>query len=125
LIYATGWLRFDPILSLVIGLLVLHSSWKLIRESIEILMESTPRHLDPRAIRRSVLLCHGVENVHDLHVWSIGSRSHALSAHVVVPDQADLCEVRSRIEEVLRKEFQLSHTTLQLEVQQGCGEAHD
>ena len=125
LIYFTGKWIFDPLLSFVIGFLVLHSSWGLIRDSINILMESTPKHLDPTIIRQSVLLCPGVENIHDLHVWSIGSRSHALSAHIVVPAQTDLSEVRERVEDVLRKEFHLSHTTLQMEVLQPCEEAHE
>jgi cobalt-zinc-cadmium efflux system protein len=125
LIYATGWLPFDPILSLVISLLVLHSSWALIRDSINILMESTPKHLDPGAIRQSVMLCDGVENVHDLHVWSLGSQSHALSAHIVVPTHSDPSEVRNRVEEVLRGRYHLSHTTLQMEVHRACEESHE
>lgn len=125
LIYETGWLPFDPILSLVIAMLVLRSSWTLIRDSINILMESTPKHLDPGDIRSSVMRCDGVENVHDLHIWSLGSREHALSAHIVVPTHSDPSEVRNRVEEVLRGRFHLSHTTLQMEIVQGCEETHD
>lgn len=125
LIYVTGWLLFDPILSLVISLLVLHSSWTLIRDSINILMESTPKHLNSDAIRQSLMSCAGVENIHDLHIWSLGSRSHALSAHIVIPVHTDPSEVRNRVEEVLRDNFHLDHTTLQMEVQQICAETHD
>lgn len=125
LIYFTGWYTFDPILSFAIGALVLYSSWSLIRDSINILMESVPKHLDPTVIRRSVLLCRGVENIHDLHIWSISSRSHALSAHIVVPPQTDAAEVRERVEEILRTEFALDHTTLQIENSEGCFPSHD
>jgi cobalt-zinc-cadmium efflux system protein len=125
LIYLTGWLTFDPILSIVISLLVLHSSWTLIRDSINILMESTPKHLNSEAIRQSLLLCDGVENIHDLHVWSLGSRSHALSAHIVILTHSDPSEVRTRVEEVLRGQFHLSHTTLQMEILEACEETHD
>ena len=125
LIYLTNWLNFDPILSLVIAALVLHSSWTLIRDSINILMESTPKHLDPVDIRQSLLGCAGVENIHDLHIWSLGSREHALSAHIVVPTHSDPSEVRTRVEEVLRGRFQLNHTTLQVEIRQGCEETHE
>ena len=125
LIYFTGKWIFDPILSFVIGFLVLHSSWGIIRDSIHILMESTPKHLDPLIIRRSVMLCPGVENIHDLHIWSIGSSSHALSAHIVVPVHTDPSEVRGRVEDVLRNEFHLSHTTLQMEILEPCEEAHE
>ena len=125
LIRFTGNTVFDPLLSFLIGLLVLHSSWGLIRDSINILMESTPKHLDPTAIRQSVLLCQGVENVHDLHIWSLGSRLHALSAHIVIPTHIDPSEVRGRVENILREEFHLSHTTLQMEIRQPCEEAHE
>ena len=125
LIYVTGWYPFDPLLSVLIGILVLYSAWSLIRESISILMESVPKHLDPTAIRISVMRCEGVENIHDLHIWSIGSRSHALSAHIKIPSQIDPSDVRRRVEELLRKQFNLDHTTLQVEVQEACLESHE
>lgn len=124
LIATTKWYPFDPILSLVIGVLVLYSSWTLIRDSVHILMESTPKHLDPTAIRNSLLNCEGVANIHDLHVWSIGSKSHALSAHIVIPPSVDPSDVRNRVEEILRTDFHLSHTTLQMEIQQSCPTPH-
>lgn len=125
LIYFTGWYPFDPLLSLLIGLLVVYSAWSLVRDSISILMESVPKHLDPRLIRMSVMLCEGVENIHDLHIWSIGSRSHALSAHIKIPPQNDPSEVRCRVEEILRTEFNLDHTTLQVEVRESCFDTHE
>jgi cobalt-zinc-cadmium efflux system protein len=125
LVYFTGWYPFDPLLSFVIGVLVIYSAWTLIRDSISILMESVPKHLDPALIRQSVLLCEGVENIHDLHIWSIGSRSHALSAHIKIPPQRDPSEVRSRVEQLLRSEFDLDHTTLQVEVRETCFDTHE
>jgi cobalt-zinc-cadmium efflux system protein len=125
LILLTGLYLFDPILSLFIGALILYSSWSLIRDSVHILMESTPKHLDPVKIRYSVMKCPGVVKIHDLHVWSIGSRSHALSAHIVVPPREDPIIVRSRVEDVLRSEFHLEHTTLQMEIQETCTEIHE
>jgi cobalt-zinc-cadmium efflux system protein len=125
LIYFTGWYPFDPLLGVLIGGIVLYSAWTLIRDSINILMESVPKHLNPETIRQSVLLCDGVENIHDLHIWSIGSRSHALSAHIKVPSRQDPLAVRARVEEVLRKQFELSHTTLQIEVHESCADSHE
>lgn len=125
LIYVTGWVLFDPILSIVIGILVLYSTWSLIRDSINILMESTPGHLNPTEIRSSLLGCTGVENVHDLHIWSIGSHSHALSAHIVIPSQHNPFEVRNRVEQILQGKFNLNHTTLQIEIQEDCTKHHD
>lgn len=125
LIYFTGIYVFDPLLSLFIGGLVLYSSWKLIRDSIHILMEFVPGHLDPEEVRKKVNDCNGVENVHDLHIWSIGSHSHALSAHIKIPNREDPNEIRGKVEELLRREFQLEHTTLQMEVHEDCSQAHE
>jgi cobalt-zinc-cadmium efflux system protein len=125
LILLTGWYPFDPLLSMFIGAIVLYSCWTLIHDSISILMESVPKHLDPLLIRKELLGCEGVQNIHDLHIWSIGSQSHALSVHVRVPRQSDAFEVRSRIENLLRTKFHLDHTTLQIEIQEGCRETHE
>lgn len=124
LIWVTGRTIFDPLLSLLIGMLVLYSSWSVVRDSISILMESVPRHLDPSTIRQAVLSCPGVRNMHDLHIWSIGSRSHALSAHVTIHPDSNPSEVRCRIEEMLRREYDLNHTTLQIETYESCLELH-
>ncbi len=125
LIYLTGWSTFDPLLSFLIGGLVLYSSWSLIRDSINILMESVPRHLKPAEIREKVCGIQGVDNIHDLHIWSIGSKSHALSAHIEIRPQFDPACVRRDIEYLLRTAFHLEHTTLQVEVQENCPEMHE
>ena len=125
LIYFTGWPMFDPLTSFLIGGLVLFSAWSLIRDSINILMEAVPKHLNLMRIREEVRTLTGVENIHDLHVWSIGSQSHALSAHIVVQPNYDPIDVRSRVEDLLRATFHLDHTTLQVEVQEVCVEMHE
>ena len=125
LIYLTGWPVFDPLLSFLIGGLVLFSAWSLIRDSINILMEAVPKHLNLKRIREEVKNLTGVENIHDLHVWSIGSQSHALSAHIVIRPNHDPIDVRARVEDLLRVSFHLDHTTLQVEVQEVCVEMHE
>jgi cobalt-zinc-cadmium efflux system protein len=125
LIYVTGWSAFDPLLSFFIGALVIFSAWSLIRDSINILMEAVPKHLNLQKIREDVRNLRGVENIHDLHVWSLGSQSHALSAHIVVQPNYDPIDVRSRVEDLLRVTFHLDHTTLQVEVQEVCVEMHE
>ncbi len=125
LIYLTGWPVFDPLLSFLIGGLVLFSAWSLIRDSVNILMEAVPKHLNLKRIREEVRNLTGVENIHDLHVWSIGSKSHALSAHIVVQPNYDPIDVRTRVEDLLRAAFHLDHTTLQVEVQEVCVEMHE
>jgi cobalt-zinc-cadmium efflux system protein len=125
LIYVTGWPVFDPLLSFLIGALVLFSAWSLIRDSINILMESVPKHLNLTRIREEVRGLYGVQNIHDLHIWSIGSKSHAVSAHLVINPDCDPIDVRTRVEDLLRRSFHLDHTTLQVEVQEVCIEPHE
>jgi cobalt-zinc-cadmium efflux system protein len=125
LIFATGWPIFDPLLTFFIGALVIYSAWTLIRDSINILMEAVPKHLDLMDIRGAVKNLDGVENIHDLHVWSIGSQSHALSAHIKVLPGLDPILVRTQVEDLLRTKFHLDHTTLQVEVREDCIEMHE
>lgn len=125
LIYFTGWTKFDPLLSLFIGALVLYSAWTLIRDSIDILMESVPKHLNLMSIREAVKDLDDVVNIHDLHIWSIGSRSHALSAHIKIRPGSDPVDVRTRVQNLLRGDFQLEHTTLQVECFEDCLEMHE
>jgi cobalt-zinc-cadmium efflux system protein len=114
LILATGWDRFDPIASLVVAALMLWSSWRLIRESTEILME-TSGEIDPAEVAGALLAEEGVVDVHDLHVWTVTSGFPALSAHVLVGHDADCHAARIRLERVLADRFGVEHTTLQVE----------
>ena len=114
LILATGWDRFDPIASLFVAALMLWSSWRLIRESTEILME-TSGEIDPAEVAGALLAEEGVVDVHDLHVWTVTSGFPALSAHVLVGHDADCHAARIRLERVLADRFGLEHTTLQVE----------
>jgi len=125
LIYFTHWTKFDPLLSVLIGILVLYSAWALIRESIDILMESVPKHLNPTSIREAVRSLNDVINIHDLHIWSIGSQSHALSAHIKIRPGSDPVDVRTRIQSLLLEDFHLEHTTLQVECFEDCAEMHE
>jgi cobalt-zinc-cadmium efflux system protein len=114
-ILATGWLQADPIVSILIGLLVLASAWTILRDSTEILLESTPRGMDATAIGRRLAGATGVVEVHDLHVWTITSGFPALSAHVLVRPGEDCHGRRRELERLLRDEFAIEHTTLQVD----------
>jgi cobalt-zinc-cadmium efflux system protein len=114
LILATGWDRFDPIASLLVAALMLWSSWRLLRESTVIFME-TSGEIDPREVRDALLAEEGVVDVHDLHVWTVTSGFPALSAHVLVGHDSDCHAARVRLERVLSDRFHLEHTTLQVE----------
>ncbi|HSC92694.1 MAG TPA: cation diffusion facilitator family transporter [Gaiellaceae bacterium] len=114
-VLATGWAYADPLVSLAIGLLVLASSWSVLRDSVGILLEATPRGLDADAVGSAMAGVEGVREVHDLHIWTITSGFPALSAHVLVAPVADCHAIRAQLEELLRERFDLAHTTLQVE----------
>jgi cobalt-zinc-cadmium efflux system protein len=115
LIQVFGWHWADPVASVLISLLVIASAWGLLKESVSVLMESAPEHLDVDALREAVLRIEGVEGVHDLHVWTITSGLHALSAHVHHGPGIEPSELLSRIRALLQAEFGLDHLTIQLE----------
>lgn len=122
---ALGWLWADPAVSLAMALLVVHSAWRLLREALGVLMEHSPASIEVEQVRRALLNVEGVADVHCLHVWSITSGFHAISAHVVLQPgrngTSDLAAIRSR----LQREFHVDHVTLQLEPAgfTGCEEA--
>jgi cobalt-zinc-cadmium efflux system protein len=114
-ILTTGWLQADPIASILIGLLVLASAWTILRDSTEILLESTPRGMDALEVGRRLASAPGVVEVHDLHVWTITSGFPALSAHVLVRPGEDCHGRRRELELLLHDEFGIEHTTLQVD----------
>jgi len=112
---ATGWFLADPIVSAVIGLLILRSTWELLREAVNILMEGTPIRLSFEEVHDAMLEVPGVSEVKDLHMWCIASGFDALSAHVVVPEVAQSDTVRGALRELLRDRFRIDHTTLEIQ----------
>jgi cobalt-zinc-cadmium efflux system protein len=115
IVLASGWRYADPLAGLLIGLLVLASTAGVLRESLGVLLEGTPKGLDARAIGTAMVSLEGVVDVHDLHVWTITSGFPALSAHVLVRPDADCHAIRRELELLLRERFELTHTTLQVE----------
>jgi cobalt-zinc-cadmium efflux system protein len=114
-ILLTGYRVADPIISVFIGVLVLFSSWKLLRDSTNILLEGSPPGIDAEEVGKKMARMEGVEEVHDLHVWMVTSGFPALAAHVLV-GQDDDCHARRReLEELLADEFGIEHTTLQVD----------
>jgi cobalt-zinc-cadmium efflux system protein len=114
-VVATGWLEADPIAGMLIGVLVLVSSWTILRDSTQILLEGAPAGIDTRAVGERLAGAPGVVEVHDLHIWTITSGFPALSAHVLVGRGEDCHRRRLELETVLRAEFGIEHTTLQVE----------
>src|SRR5918998_3023001 len=114
-IILTGWRYADPLISVAIGLLILASSWKLLRDSTNILLEATPRDLNAEEVGQKMASADGVVEVHDLHIWTITSGFPALSAHVLVGRQEDCHARRRELETLLAHAYGISHTTLQMD----------
>jgi cobalt-zinc-cadmium efflux system protein len=114
---ATGARWIDPMLGLAIGVLVLWSSIGILRESAHVLLEGRPREMRVEEVARAILTIDGVNEVHDVHIWSLGAGRNALSLHARVPDMhLDECErILASIQEKAAKEFSIGHTTVQLE----------
>ena len=113
IILATGWNRADPVASLVVAGLIFWSSWTLLRESTRILLEVAPS--EPREVAEAMLDVPEVVEVHDLHVWTVGSGFPSVSAHVLVEPGSDCHAIRLQLATVLRERFDLGHSTLQVE----------
>jgi cobalt-zinc-cadmium efflux system protein len=105
----------DPIVGLLIAALILASSWRLIKEPVDVLMEAAPAGLDVEAVGKAICREHGVRSVHDLHVWTVTAGFGAIAAHVVVAQGADRDLIRRRLELTLREGYGIEHTTLQME----------
>jgi cobalt-zinc-cadmium efflux system protein len=119
IILATGWEYADPVVSVLIGLLILASSWGILRDSVQILLEGSPAGLDVEEIGRTMAATAGVTQVHDLHVWTITSGFPALAAHVLVARDTDCHAARRELEAMLHDRFELDHTTLQVDHEGG------
>jgi len=115
LIWRWGWTLADPLISVAMCLLIIYSSWQLIRESVNILLEGTPSHINIRAVVESMHKAPGVTDVHDLHVWTISSGMEALSAHVTVEPGVAHKTALEALQALLRSEFNIGHVTIQIE----------
>lgn len=122
-IRATGWLIVDPVASLVVTLLIVRSAWRLVRESVDVLLEATPSHIDIGDVRTSISGIAGVEDVHDLHVWTLSSGVLAMSAHATVPEHLHHATVLSETQRRMAS-FGIHHVTLQIEQCDPCVDAH-
>jgi len=116
IMFFTGWYVADPIASIMISVLVLYSSGKIVRDSVNVLLEGVPPHIDVASLERRIVGVKGIRNVHDLHVWSIAdTKMCCISSHVVVEEGIDRKELITKLIHMLREEFGIDHTTIQLE----------
>ncbi|TMF65669.1 MAG: cation transporter [Chloroflexi bacterium] len=123
-ILLTGWLPIDPLLSLAIAALIAYGAWGIVRETVNLLLEGTPREVDVAAVRTEITGTKLVTGVHDLHVWALSSDELALSCHIVIDDTSlgDAEHVVRDLESKLCDRFAIGHTTIQVESCHPCGE---
>jgi cobalt-zinc-cadmium efflux system protein len=114
----------DPIVGLLIALLVLSSSWRLIKEPVDVLMEAAPADVDVEGVGAAICGEEGVRSVHDLHVWTVTAGFGAIAAHVVVAQSSDRDLIRRRLEVRLHEQYGIEHTTLQMEEEADQGLLH-
>jgi len=117
LIRYTGWRQVDPVLSIMIGALIVWTAWDVIREALNILLEGLPRGMALPTVAGAIRQLDGVLDIHDLHIWSLASHTHALSCHVLIADvpPSESEAVLKRINEALQRRFHIEHTTIQFE----------
>jgi cobalt-zinc-cadmium efflux system protein len=115
----------DPALSLLIAAMILWSSVGILRETLNILLEGTPKNMQLGAVRKAMETVPGVLDVHDLHVWSLGAQSHALSSHVRISEMpaSECSSILNDINSRLHDRFHITHTTIQFETS-GCETTH-
>jgi cobalt-zinc-cadmium efflux system protein len=124
-ITVSGWYWVDPLVAVGIALFILPRTWGLLREAVQVLLEGTPPEVDLAALRSAMLEVSGVKAVHDLHVWTLTSGVHALSAHALLAEGAVHSEVLDALRRRVTRDFPVHHVTVQLEAR-CCGEhAHD
>ena len=120
LIRYTNWNWLDPLVSVLIGFMILWSAWSIVREAIDILMEASPTDIDMDSMIQDIVSVEGVHSVHDLHVWSITQAVRTLSAHLVVDDVSvsEGTSLQANVSEVLKRGYGVHHVTLQLECEE-------
>jgi cobalt-zinc-cadmium efflux system protein len=116
LMWGFGWYWADPIASIMVAILIVYSSIRLLKEAVSVLMEGTPAHIDPDKVRHTLRVIPAVQDIHDLHIWTITSGMESMSCHVVAsPDAAG--PLLREIRETLAREFRITHITIQIETE--------
>ncbi len=113
----THWYLADPLISIFIGVLILYSSWSLVKDSLAVLMQAVPKGIELEEVRKTIEAVAGVSKVHDLHIWAVTSDIFTLSAHAVVDNGSDFHAVLNGIEDSLKEHFNIEHVTIQLETE--------
>ncbi len=120
IILLTGWFVVDPIISVLIGLIIILAAWRIFKEGLRVLLEATPPEIDVKKLVDTLGQVPRVRDVHDIHVWSISPELHAMSCHVLIDDlpTSEAAAIRQKIEDVLRQQYDIEHSTVQMECEQ-------
>jgi len=110
-----GWYLADPLISIAVGLLVLASAWRVTKQSVNILMEGTPVHIDTRQVSQALASIPGVKSVHDLHIWTVTSGFDSLTCHLHVEDELSSFPILNEALDLLDRQFGITHATIQIE----------
>jgi cobalt-zinc-cadmium efflux system protein len=110
-----GWVWADPLFSVAISLLIIYSSWRLVADAVNVLLEGAPSHINAAAVEEAMRSSPGVRAVHDLHIWTITSGRHAVTVHVVINDAGESYRILRELREMLARRFALTHSTIQIE----------
>jgi len=122
LIWLKGILIADPLISIAIAVLIVYSSWQLIRDAVNVLLEGTPAHIDISAVIGAMQRVSGIREVHDLHVWTLTSGKYQLSVHLVMCDGDEARTIVHAAQNQLRTQFGISHSTVQVDTESECAE---
>lgn len=122
IILLTGQFLVDPIVSVLIGFIIVLAAWRILKEGFKVLLEATPYQVDVNRMVSTLKKIKGVKGVHDVHVWSISPELHAMSCHVFIRDLplSQAADIRKEVEKVLQQQFDIEHSALQMECQE-CG----
>lgn len=115
LIMYTGWMWLDPVMGLIIVGIILFATWGLLRDSVRLILDAVPRHIDQQGISQFLSQWPGVKAVHDLHIWGLSTKEIALTAHLVMPDHVLSDEDYKKINAILKTKYRIDHATLQVE----------
>lgn len=124
IIWVTGWMPIDPLLSLLICILIAVSSTRLLLESLHVVMEGVPSEIDTQEVEKAVLNCDAeIIEVHHIHIWAVSSKSTAMSAHIVIEKMDKWPQILAQVNELLNERFRIDHATLQPEPSNQCSES--
>lgn len=121
IIFLTGQTVFDPIISIIIGLMLLYSGWSVIKDALHILLDGVPENVDVQKVKQGILEVEGVKGLDDLHIWALSTKEAALSCHLVIKKCTleEGLQIKDQVKEILHQKFDIEHATIQIELTEG------